>query len=124
MDVLTWKYVKPLKNQKAVELFLNKYQINLPEKIVQCLSRNNGGRPSVNYFDTEKGKGYVFKSLLSYNEGDIECIYNVYPSLFKGTYLFPIGTDAGGNFVCYDLEKNKYVLLKHETNTVEFIDMK
>ena len=121
MIELTWKYVKPLKNQRAVEIFLSKYQISLPITLIQCLSVNNGGRPSKKIFDTDKGKEYVFKSLLSYNEDDKECIYNVYPNLFKGTSLFPIGTDAGGNFVCYDTSMDKYVLFKHETNTLETV---
>ena len=113
--------MKPLKNQKAVELFLNKHQINLPEKLVQCLSTNNGGRLSMGLFDTNEGKEYVFKSLLSYNEEDLENIYMVYPQLFKGTHFYPIGTTPAGDFVCYDLSEFKYVLLKHETGRIEVI---
>lgn len=121
MESLSWKYVKPIKEPEAVHNFLNKYKIVLPEELIQCITENNGGRPSQKLFDTDKGKEYVFKSLLSYNEEDTECIYKVFPELFYGTALYPIGTDASGNFICFDIAEQKYALLKHETNAKEYI---
>ena len=121
MKEMTWKYVKPLKKSDAVDSFLRKYSITLPKELVKCIANNNGGRPSEKLFDTNKGKEYVFKSLLSYNDDDVECIYRVYPRLFEGTSLYPIGTDASGNFVCFDTVEEKYILLKHETNSKEVI---
>lgn len=118
---MIWKYIKPLKDLDSVDKFLDKYNIELPDDLVKCIKCNNGGRPSEKLFDTDMGKEYVFKSLLSYNEGDSECITKVYPKLFEGTKLYPIGSDASGNFVCFDCEKRKYVLLKHETNSIEVI---
>ena len=121
MEILTWKYVKTLKDPDVVNKFLRKYDIVLPQTLLDCIVQNNGGRPSKKDFTTDKGREYVFKSLLSYNIEDAECIYDVYPSLFKATSLYPIGTDASGNFICYDWNTQKYVLLKHETNTIENI---
>lgn len=121
MKELTWKYVKALKNQDTVDEFLRKYNITLPTELVKCVTVNNGGRPSVKIFDTDKGKEYVFKALLSYNADDTESIHTVYPKLFEGMKLFPIGSDTSGNFVCYDLVTGEYVLWKHETNSKEVI---
>jgi len=123
MSELTWKYVKPLKSDGAVTDFLRAHNIFLPESLVACITKNNGGRPSEKLFDTDKGKEYVFKSLLSYNEGDLDCIHSFFPVLFEGTSLYPIGTDSSGNFICYDTAKGNYILLNHESNTRELISL-
>ena len=121
MSELTWKYIKPLKCDGAVTDFLRAHNISLPESLLSCIITNNGGRPSKKRFDTTLGKDYVFKSLLSYNEDDLDCIYKFFPTLFEGSHLYPIGTDAAGNFICYDTSNQNYVLLNHETNTQEQI---
>ena len=118
---LAWKYVKPLKNEDAVREFLHRVQVVLPEKLVQYLTEYNGGRPSEPLFDTNEGREYVFKSLMSYNGEDIERIDKAYPGLFADTTLYPIATDAGGNFICYDIDTKQYILWKHETGTREVI---
>jgi hypothetical protein len=91
----------------------------LPDKIVNILEEYNGGRPSEKDIITNTKREYVFKSLLSYNKNDKETIYNVYPDLFKGVPLYPIGTDAAGNFICYNFDNKKIVLLNHENNNEE-----
>lgn len=121
MNEITWKYVKPLKDEMAVKNFLKKYNVTLPALLIECLENNNGGRPLTKLFDTDASKECVFKSLLSYNQNDIENIYIIYPYLFKNNTLFPIATDAAGNFICYDTYNGIYVLFKHETNKIEKI---
>lgn len=118
---MEWKYVKPLKKEDEVLRFLQKYNIVLPQKLIKCIEEYNGGRPSIKLFDTDKAKEYVFKALLSYNEEDTENIYKIYPGEFADTMLYPIGTDASGNFVCFDRKNEKYVLWKHESNKQELI---
>ncbi len=120
MKDITWKYVKPLQDVNVVEEFLTDKGIELPQTLVDCLKENNGGRPSVKVFDTDVRKEYVFKNLLSYNEADVENIYDIYP-LFKNSQYYPIGMDSSGNFVCYDLTVRRYILFNHETDDVEII---
>jgi hypothetical protein len=67
-----WKYVKPLVNKAAIEKFETKNKISLPADLKQCIKVNNGGRPDKNTFDTDKSKERVFKTLLSFNENDVE----------------------------------------------------
>ena len=124
MNTNTWKYVKPLKNRSAVNDFLSKYNVALPKELIQIIETYNGGRPSIKDIHTSTGREYVFKSLLSYNPGDKETIYSVYPDLFKKSDLFPIGTDAAGNFICYEINSKQYILLNHETNAKEIISGK
>lgn len=121
MGNIIWKYVKKLDNPDCVTDFLKKNHVKLPSALVECLIQNNGGRPSEKEFSTNKGKGYVFKNLLSFNENDKESIYKFYPDLFRGTTLFPFAMDASGNFICFDIKKKKYVLWKHESYTTEII---
>ena len=118
---LSWKYDKSLNNPIAVKSFLDKNSIILPDSLIEIMEKHNGGRPSDKAIITDTNQEYVFKAMLSYNEGDKETIYSIYPELFKENHLFPFASDAAGNFICYDTESSKYVLYKHETDTVEII---
>ncbi len=117
----TWKYVKPLQNKNAVADYLAKVGVELPAPLVTLLTLYNGGRPSSKDFYTVDGHEAVFKSLLSYNENDLETVYRIYPDVFQGTQLYPIGSDPAGNFICYDINQKNYTLWNHETNSTETI---
>lgn len=118
---LTWKYVKPLNDPAAVKKFLDKHKVCLPASLIEIMEKYNGGRPSDKTIITDTNREYVFKSLLSYNEVDKETVYSVYPELFKDTNWFPFASDAAGNFICYDMKKEIYVLYNHETDQGENI---
>ena len=120
MDI-TWRYVKQLDDPKIIKDFLANNNIVLPAELVEIMEKYNGGRPSENSIVTETKREYVFKSLLSYNNNDKETIYSFYLDIFKEKEWFPFATDAAGNFLCYDLKNNKYVLYNHETNQGELI---
>lgn len=119
MSSITWNYVKTLHDSSAVRDFLKNCHLTLPAGLLECLEKNNGGRPSVKLFDTDQSRECVFKALLSYNKDDRETIYMVYPDLFKNTSLFPVGTDSAGNFICYDFSSEEYVLWNQEMNRIE-----
>ncbi|WP_341302436.1 SMI1/KNR4 family protein [Lysinibacillus sp. FSL H8-0500] len=122
MNNLSWKYVKPLKNNKAVESFEADYGLKLPQDITSCIKQNNGGRPDKKAFDTEVSKGRVIKSLLSFNKEDLETVYDAIDTL-KGekSNLVPLASDPGGNYICFDTKQQDIVLWLHETNTTEKI---
>ena len=46
MSDLTWKYVKPLRFDNVVSDFLRLHNISLPDPLLACITKNNGGRPS------------------------------------------------------------------------------
>jgi len=122
MSKITWKHVKHLSDERSVEVFLAKNSIELPLGIVECIKENNGGRPILKIFDTDRTKERVFKSLLSYNRGDKESIYNSYSNELRVMGLFPIALDAAGNFICVNLKSNnELVLLEHESGNIEQI---
>ena len=72
MSEITWKYVKPLNNTNAIATFEKEHSVSFPSDLKEILSNNNGGRPSVKYYDTKTEKDKEFKTLLSFNEEDIE----------------------------------------------------
>jgi len=122
MNNLTWKYVKPLKNNKAVECFEDDNGLKLPQDITSCIKQNNGGRPDKKVFDTEVSKGRLIKSLLSFNKDDLETVYDAIDILkIENINLVPIASDPGGNYICYNTIHQDIVLWLHETNTTEKI---
>lgn len=121
MNTIVWKYVKPLKNLATAKDFWNTHKVQLSPSLEQCLISNNGGRPSVFLFDTNVRKEYVFQSLFSYNIDDKCNIYSVYPGEFENTHLFPIGLEAAGNIVCFEMNTERYVLWNHENGKSEEI---
>ena len=119
---ITWKYVKELEDKKSVKSFLNQHGVVLPKELVNIIETYNGGRPSEKDLKTDHDREYVFKSLLSYNQNDKEVIYNFYPELFiEKLNMFPIGTDAAGNFVCFNTKENVFYLVNHESGEEEKI---
>lgn len=120
MEQVTWKYVKKLNKKNIVDDFLKNNNIRIPSNLKDCLINNNGGRPSIKVFDTDKHKDCEFKALLSFNKSDKENIFMVY-DLFMNTSKFPFGTDSAGNIICYDTKSNKYLFYNHEKNEFEII---
>ena len=118
---VTWKYVKSLNDANSVRDYLRKCGVVLPDALIVLLEENNGGRPSDKTIVTSDGNEHVFKSLYSYNDGDRDSVYPIYSQLFKATSLYPIASDSAGNIVCYDCEKEKYILYNHESNETEVI---
>lgn len=117
----SWKYVKKLENPMVVREYLEEHNIKLPEILVNCIEKYNGGRPENKVIRTSTNGEHVFKTLLSYNHNDKETIYGIYPELFRDTNLFPVASDAAGNYICYDLVDGKYVFYNHEIDEVEDI---
>ena len=118
MTELSWKYVKPLLKADAVDNFEKENNISLPQDLKQCITLNNGGRPSLNVFDTGISKDRVFKTLLSFNESDKENIFTFFPIIHsQKNGLIPFASDPGGNFLC--LMGTKVVLYLHENGNIE-----
>lgn len=120
MEQITWKYIKELKDPNSIDNFLRLNNISIPSELKQILTQNNGGRPSVKEFDTDKHQGCEFKALLSFNRSDRENIYMVYDA-FLNTSIFPFGSDSFGNLICYDTKNNKYLFYNHDQNDFETI---
>lgn len=112
MNEITWKYVKPLKNANAIETFEKVHSISFPSDLKEILFKYNGGRPSVKYYDTKTEKDKEFKTLLSFNEDDLETIYNHYPLDSADKTLIPFASDPSGNY--FVIKDGKIFLWLHE----------
>jgi cell wall assembly regulator SMI1 len=122
MADITWKYVKKLQNEAAVEVFEKANNVRFPQDLKECIKENNGGRPDKKLFDTDKAKERVFKTLFSFNESDVENMYKFFPIPRKDVPdLLPFASDPGGNFLCVSAKENKIVLYLHETGTLESV---
>ena len=114
---VNWKYVTPLKNQNSIETFEAKYGVKFPEDLKEIFKQHNGGCPSAKYFDTASEQEQEFKSLLSFNEDDVENIYDfVFPD---NKDVIPFATDPAGNLFC--LYRNAIYYWQHETDRMEFL---
>ena len=121
MYTIEWEYVEPLIDEKSIAMFENENKVQLPNDIVMCIKKNNGGYPNRNTFDTQLSKERIFKTLLSFNKGDIEDVFSAVNILQEdGNSLIPLASDPSGNYICYD-DKDGIVLWLHETNTIEKI---
>ena len=119
MSEITWKYVKPLKDGNAVEKFEKEHGLSFPNDLKEILVRNNGGRPSLKYFDTETEKDKEFKTLLSFNESDIETIFKCYPLDSADSTLLPFASTSGGDY--FVLQNGSIHLWNHENDTTTFL---
>ncbi|WP_296689498.1 SMI1/KNR4 family protein [Treponema sp. UBA6852] len=115
MSEITWKYVKPLKNTNAIEAFEKEHSVSFPLDLREILSKYNGGRPSLKYFDTKTEKDKEFKTLLSFNKEDIETIYKHYPLDSSDDKIVPFASDPAGNY--FVIKDGKVCLWNHENDS-------
>ena len=115
-----WQFVHKLKKQSLVEDFETKNHVTLPSDLKECIKKNNAGLPDKNVFDTEKSVERVFNSLFSYNPGDLDNIYDVFPFFSKmKPPLIPFASDPFGNTLC--VLNDNIVLYLHETGDIEAV---
>lgn len=119
MNEIIWKYVKPLKNANAIEVFEKEHAVSFPADLREILFKNNGGRPSLKYYDTKTEKDKEFKTLLSFNEEDIETVYKHYPLDTSDKSMIPFASDPAGNY--FVLKDNSIYLWKHESDSTIFL---
>ena len=114
-----WKYVKVLKDTLSIEKFESEHGISFPKDLKDILLKYNGGRPPRKYFDVGSEKDKEFKTLLSFNESDIETIYKCYPLDSADKTLIPFASDPAGNY--FVLKDNAVCLWNHETDKTVFL---
>lgn len=124
MKNLTWDmdFVVPLKiNFKDFE---QKYNIKLPDDLVENVSKYNAGTVEPHRFDLENESGKVFGGFLSFNDESIEgedlvCETIDLVDFYKDSKLIalPLGEDPFGNLIC--LKDDNIYFWDHEED--EFI---
>lgn len=119
MRKLNWKYVKQLKDDSSIDRFETKYGFSFPKDLKSVLLTCNGGRPELKYYDTSAEKDKEFKTLLSFNESDIETIYKSFPLDSVNKTLIPFASDPSGNY--FVLKDNSIYLWNHESDSTIFL---
>lgn len=91
------------------------------DDFISFIQSCNNGIISPNKFNTEQSIEYEVKTILSYNNKDIENVYTAIKILKEeGKCLIPFANTPSGDFVCIDIN-NFVVLWKHETSSIEII---
>ena len=116
---MEWKYIKKIKDEKAIEKIEIIYNIRIPILLKQIIMQYNGGRPLYNIFDTIYNKEKVFKCLISYNKEDKESIFSYTEFFNKG--LIPFAITAFGDVICLNNKINEVELYLHELDKTEKI---
>ena len=114
-----WKYVKTLKDVSSIDKFESEHGFSFPKDLKDILLKYNGGRPPRKYFDVGSEKDKEFKTLLSFNESDIETIYKCFPLDSANKTLIPFASDPAGNY--FVLKDNAVCLWNHETDKTVFL---
>lgn len=119
MNDISWKYVKPLVDAGSIAEYESLVGTTLPEDLKNTIRTNNGGRPSLKYYDLPSEKDKEFKSLLSFNRGDVENVFAFYPLDSANKKLVPFATDPAGN--CFVVKNGAIHLWLHEQDRTMFI---
>ena len=119
MKDITWKYVKPLVDAGSIAEYESLVGTTLPEDLKNTIRTNNGGRPSLKYYDLASEKDKEFKSLLSFNRGDIENVFAFYPLDSANKKLVPFASDPAGN--CFVVKNGAIHLWLHELDKTIFV---
>jgi len=112
MNNQSWKYIKPLKDANAVARFEADHGFEFPADLKEIILSNNGGRPPLRRYDIGDDRGKEFKTLLSFNESDIETIFKCYPLDSADRTLIPFASDPAGDY--FVVKDGRICLWKHE----------
>lgn len=119
MSKLIWNYVKPLNQVNSVELFEQTYQVVFPDDLKEIIKTFNNGRPSLKVFDIGTLKEREFKKLLSFNQEDMENIYDFLNLDSNQVGFIAFANDPAGNLI--GLYNGKIYYWLHESDELLFL---
>lgn len=119
MNNITWKYIKPLVDAETIAEYESLTGTSLPEDIKNTVQSNNGGRPSLKYYDLPTEKDKEFKALLSFNRNDVENVFAFYPLDSANRKLVPFAIDPAGNF--FVVKNGRIHLWLHELDRTTYV---
>lgn len=113
------KYIKPIKNQDAIELFQEQLGFKLPHEYISFIKINNGGRPDLNVIVLKSGVEKVVNKFLSFNESDKENIFSAKGRTEEDDKeLVPFAVDPAGNYYCF--KRDEVFFYNHEDGELQF----
>lgn len=119
MSKLIWNYVKPLNQVNSVEQFEQTYQVVFPDDLKEIIKTFNNGRPSLKVFDIGTLKEREFKKLLSFNQEDMENIYDFLNLDSNQVGFIAFANDPAGNLI--GLYNGKIYYWLHESDELLFL---
>lgn len=102
MSTILWKYARPL-SRETLEETQAKLGVLFPASYVDCVLRNNGGRPVPSCFDFPGRPGAVFHRLLPVGGDDtsgIQATLDALSGRIPAGHI-PFAADPFGNYLCF-----------------------
>lgn len=105
---MEWRFVKPLKDESAIEKVEKELGIKFPVDFVALVKEYNNGSPRTDTFDTKKRTGKAFGELLNFNMNEKYNILYEYNQIKDKLppKVYPFSGDAGGNYLCFDYNES------------------
>lgn len=103
-----WKFIKKHIDENIILQIQENLNIKFPSDYIECVIKNNGGRPNPDSFDFEGHEEAVFNSLLSLHSEDKENMISVCEWIryrLPGNVI-PFANDPLGNYICFDYREN------------------
>ena len=119
IGAIQWKYAKPLASPDPMDAFERSVGYAFCPEFRECAMEHNGGRPLANVFDTDKAKGRVLKTLLSFDPDDRETVWKAIEWECMRPGYIPFAVSAFGDPICFDKTNGRVVLLDHESGLIE-----
>lgn len=122
------EWILPLKEIDNVKIFIveNALKIKFPGDYIKCVTKNQGGHPSLDLFYVTGRGEEVFDKLLSFDPDDSLYILDTYNAIRDRLVddVYPFADDPFGNAICFDYRMGKdkppkIVFWDHE---IAFID--
>lgn len=117
--MIQWLYVKPLTSPSLIETFERSVGYTFCPAFKDCVAKYNGGRPQRNVFDTDKTKGRVLKTFLSFNPDDRETVWQAIEWECVQPGFIPFTVTVFGDLICFAKADDRVVLLNHESDMIE-----
>ena len=120
---MNWKYIKPLKSERNIKEFEEKYRFEFPDSFKETIKKCNGARPEKDIYDTDKTKERTIKSLLSFNKEDKETIWkiNEWNTEELGDKYVAFAIDQFGNLICFSRSDKSVVFINTDFPKIESV---
>lgn len=129
---MEWLFGYKLESENLITEYEQRMNYKFPKSFTECVKKHNGTHPSLKIF-LSKGKRKrkrVFNSMFSFNQNDIDTIWNYNQWNGKSSdwnedgkmeNYVAFADDPFGNLICFDKTNDKIIFIDHETLQIESV---
>ena len=117
---IEWKYKIDL-NENAIAGISSKYNVTIPEDLVNLLKKANAATPSKTKFMVKVDEK-ILGAILSFNPGEKEAdSFETAMRIGFEKNIIPFGIDPFGNYICYNTKDKSIMFFDHENDSLTVI---